>query len=66
MQAQVSEHAAGGPSLVAGAPDAITEHLLTFARIGFTSFSFTLNGPGTRQQAERLAHEVIPAVRKAA
>jgi hypothetical protein len=38
---------------------------LAFAGIGFTSFSFTLNGPGTREQAERLAHEVIQAVRAA-
>jgi hypothetical protein len=30
-----------------------------------TSFSFALTGPGTREQAERLAHEVIPAVRAA-
>jgi alkanesulfonate monooxygenase SsuD/methylene tetrahydromethanopterin reductase-like flavin-dependent oxidoreductase (luciferase family) len=65
MQTQVGEHAAGGPSLVAGPPAAITEQLLAFARIGFTSFSFSLTGPGTRQQAERLAHEVIPAVRAA-
>jgi probable F420-dependent oxidoreductase len=65
MQAQVGEHATGEPSLVAGPPAAITEQLLAFARIGFTSFSFTLTGPGTRQQAERLAHEVITAVRAA-
>jgi alkanesulfonate monooxygenase SsuD/methylene tetrahydromethanopterin reductase-like flavin-dependent oxidoreductase (luciferase family) len=63
MQAQVGEGAIAGPSLVAGPPAAITEQLLTFARIGFTCFSFALTGPGTRQQAERLAHEVIPAVR---
>jgi probable F420-dependent oxidoreductase len=65
MQAQVSEHATGGPSLVAGPPAAITEQLLAFARIGFTSFSFALTGPGPHQQAERLAHEVITAVRAA-
>jgi probable F420-dependent oxidoreductase len=63
MQAQVGENATAEPSLVAGAPAAITEQLLTFMQTGFTSFSFTLTGPGTRQQAERLAHEVIPAVR---
>jgi probable F420-dependent oxidoreductase len=65
MQAQVGEHATGGPSLVAGPPAAITEQLLAFARIGFTSFSFTLTGPGPRQQAELLAHEVMTAVRAA-
>ncbi len=65
MQAQVGERTARGPSLVAGAPDAITGQLLAFARIGFTSFSFTLTGDGTREQAGRLAYEVIPAVRAA-
>jgi alkanesulfonate monooxygenase SsuD/methylene tetrahydromethanopterin reductase-like flavin-dependent oxidoreductase (luciferase family) len=65
MQAQIGERATGGPSLVAGPPAAITEQLLAFAGIGFTCFSFTLTGPGTRQQAERLAHEVIPAIRAA-
>ena len=65
MQAQVGERATGGPSLVAGPPAAIAEQVLAFAATGFTSFSFTLTGPGTREQAERLAHEVIPAIRAA-
>lgn len=65
MQARVDEHAAPEPSLVAGPPAAVTEQLLAFARIGFTSFSFTLTGSGTREQAERLAQEVVPAVRAA-
>jgi hypothetical protein len=65
MQAHVGERVTGGPSLVAGSPAAVTEQLLTFTGIGFTSFSFTLTGPGIREQAQRLAHEVIPAVREA-
>jgi alkanesulfonate monooxygenase SsuD/methylene tetrahydromethanopterin reductase-like flavin-dependent oxidoreductase (luciferase family) len=65
MQTQVGERAAGTPFLVAGPPAAITEQLLGFAEMGFTSFSFTPTGPGPHQQAERLAHEVIPAVRAA-
>lgn len=65
MQAHVGDRVTGEPSLVAGPPAAVTGQLLTFAGIGFTSFSFTLTGPGTREQAERLAHEVIPAVRAA-
>ena len=62
-QAHLGERVTGGPSLVAGPPAAVTEKLLAFAGIGFTSFSFTLTDAGTREQAERLAHEVIPAVR---
>lgn len=65
MQTHVGECVTGDPSLVAGPPAAVTEHLLAFTGIGFTSFSFTLTGPGTPEQAERLAHEVIPAVRAA-
>jgi alkanesulfonate monooxygenase SsuD/methylene tetrahydromethanopterin reductase-like flavin-dependent oxidoreductase (luciferase family) len=63
LQAQVDERARGEPSVVAGSVAAVTEQLLGFARIGFTAFNFTLTGPGTRTQAERLATEVIPAVR---
>ena len=66
LQAQIGERATGGPSLVTGPPAAITEQLLAFAAIGFTSFSFTLTGPDIRQQAERLARDVVPAVRLAA
>jgi len=33
--------------------------------IGFTAFSVNLAGPGRREQAEKLAQEVIPAVRAA-
>ncbi len=63
MQAQVDEHAQQGPSLVAGSPAAVTGQLLSFVKLGFTAFNFSLTGPSTRDQAERLAHEVIPAVR---
>ncbi len=50
---------------VTGSPAAVTETLLGLARAGFTAFSFTIPGPGAGEQAERLAREVIPAVRAA-
>jgi alkanesulfonate monooxygenase SsuD/methylene tetrahydromethanopterin reductase-like flavin-dependent oxidoreductase (luciferase family) len=65
MQAQIGEHARRETSLVAGPPTAVTDRLLAFTTIGFTSFSISLTGPDTPQQAERFAHEVIPAVRAA-
>jgi hypothetical protein len=65
MQAQIGERATGTPSLVAGPSAAVTEQLLAFAGIGFTAFSFSLTGTGTREQAERLATEVVPALRAA-
>jgi alkanesulfonate monooxygenase SsuD/methylene tetrahydromethanopterin reductase-like flavin-dependent oxidoreductase (luciferase family) len=63
LQVQIGEHATAEPSVVAGPPTAIAEHILAFTTIGFTAFSISLAGPGTPQQAEQLAHEVIPAVR---
>jgi alkanesulfonate monooxygenase SsuD/methylene tetrahydromethanopterin reductase-like flavin-dependent oxidoreductase (luciferase family) len=66
MQAQVGDRAEPGPSLVAGSPGAVAEQLLGFVKIGFTAFNFTLVGSGVGEQAERLACEVIPAVRDAA
>jgi alkanesulfonate monooxygenase SsuD/methylene tetrahydromethanopterin reductase-like flavin-dependent oxidoreductase (luciferase family) len=63
MQAQIGEREQRETSLVGGPPNAIVEKLLAFRAIGFTSFNFTLTGSDTRQQAERFAHEVIPAVR---
>ncbi len=66
MQIQVDEHAATGPSVVAGPAGAVAEELLGFVKLGFTAFSFTPAGPGADEQAERLAREVIPPVRAAA
>ncbi len=65
MEARVDDRARARPSLVAGSPAAVTETLLGLARAGFTAFSFTIPGPGAGEQAERLAREVIPAVRAA-
>jgi hypothetical protein len=52
--------------MVAGPPAAVAEQLPGFTATGFSTFSFTLAGPGLREQAARLAEEVIPAVRAAA
>jgi probable F420-dependent oxidoreductase len=63
---RVDERAGAGPPAVSGPPDAVVERLLGFAGIGFTALNFILAGPGRDEQAERLAHEVLPAVRAAA
>jgi alkanesulfonate monooxygenase SsuD/methylene tetrahydromethanopterin reductase-like flavin-dependent oxidoreductase (luciferase family) len=65
LQVQVGEDTAADTSVVAGSPAAVTEQLLAFTAIGFTAFSVNLAGPGRREQAEKLAQEVIPAVRAA-
>jgi alkanesulfonate monooxygenase SsuD/methylene tetrahydromethanopterin reductase-like flavin-dependent oxidoreductase (luciferase family) len=63
VQARVDERAQPGPSLVAGSPARVTGQVLSFVKLGFTAFNFTLTGPGVGEQVERLAREVIPAVR---
>jgi hypothetical protein len=43
----------------------VAEELTGVVKMGFTAPSFTPDGPGAAEQAERLAREVIPAVRAA-
>jgi alkanesulfonate monooxygenase SsuD/methylene tetrahydromethanopterin reductase-like flavin-dependent oxidoreductase (luciferase family) len=63
---RVDERAATRPSSVAGSPDAVAGRLLGFLELGFTALSLIPVGPGEREQAERLAREVVPALRVAA
>jgi probable F420-dependent oxidoreductase len=62
---RIDEHADPEPSVVTGAPDAVTERLRSFAELGFTAMNFIPVGPGEDEQIERLAREVLPAVRAA-
>jgi alkanesulfonate monooxygenase SsuD/methylene tetrahydromethanopterin reductase-like flavin-dependent oxidoreductase (luciferase family) len=49
--------------VVSGSADAVIEQLGGFVRQGFTGMNFLPVGPGEDEQRERLAREVIPAVR---
>ena len=60
---RVDERAQGRPSVVAGPPEAVTERLLGFLELGFTALNLMATGPDPHEQAERLAHEVVPALR---
>ena len=44
-------------------PAAVIERLRGFLALGFTALNFMPDGPGTDEQAERLAKEAIPALR---
>jgi alkanesulfonate monooxygenase SsuD/methylene tetrahydromethanopterin reductase-like flavin-dependent oxidoreductase (luciferase family) len=66
MEIRVDGQAAPEPGVVTGSPDAVTERLIGFTELGFTSMNFQPIGPGRDEQIERLATEVIPAVRDAA
>ena len=52
-----------GDDLVSGPPAAIAERLIGFIGLGFTGFNFLVGGPDRDDQVQRLAEEVIPAVR---
>jgi probable F420-dependent oxidoreductase len=63
---RVDERAEARPSTVVGSPDAVAERLLGFLELGFTALSLIPLGPGDREQVERLAREVVPALRAGA
>ena len=66
IEVRVDEGRQDQPVEVTGPPDAVVERLLAFLELGFTAFNLIPAGPGTAEQAERLAREVIPAVRTGA
>jgi alkanesulfonate monooxygenase SsuD/methylene tetrahydromethanopterin reductase-like flavin-dependent oxidoreductase (luciferase family) len=63
---RVDERADEPPSVVAGAADFVADRLRGFLELGFTAMNLCPVGPGQDEQAERLAGEVVPAVRAAA
>jgi alkanesulfonate monooxygenase SsuD/methylene tetrahydromethanopterin reductase-like flavin-dependent oxidoreductase (luciferase family) len=65
VEARVQERAGTEPTVVSGPPEAVAEQLAGFAGLGFSGFNFMLMGPDADEQAERLAADVIPAVREA-
>jgi alkanesulfonate monooxygenase SsuD/methylene tetrahydromethanopterin reductase-like flavin-dependent oxidoreductase (luciferase family) len=60
---RIDERAGEESSMVAGGPDAVAGRLLDFVRMGFPTLNLIADGP---DQVERLAREVIPAVRAGA
>jgi probable F420-dependent oxidoreductase len=61
---RVDERTEPDPTVVSGSPDAVAEQLRSFEELGFTAFNFMPTGPGQDEQVERLARQVIPAVRE--
>jgi probable F420-dependent oxidoreductase len=62
---RIDEHAKPDPNTVSGSPSAVIDQLLDLAKIGFVGFNFMPAEPDVGQQTERLAHEILPALRKA-
>jgi probable F420-dependent oxidoreductase len=65
LEVRVDEHAGARPSVVSGPPDAVTERLLGLLELGFTALNLIPAGPGKDDQTERLARDVLPALRAA-
>jgi alkanesulfonate monooxygenase SsuD/methylene tetrahydromethanopterin reductase-like flavin-dependent oxidoreductase (luciferase family) len=63
LSVRIDERADLEPSVVAGAPAAVTERLQAFVELGFTAMNFIPVGPGQEEQIERLAREVLPTLR---
>jgi alkanesulfonate monooxygenase SsuD/methylene tetrahydromethanopterin reductase-like flavin-dependent oxidoreductase (luciferase family) len=66
MEIRVDESDDLRPSIVSGHADTVVERLLGFVGMGFTAMNFIPAGPDKDEQQQRLAEEVLPAVRSAA
>jgi alkanesulfonate monooxygenase SsuD/methylene tetrahydromethanopterin reductase-like flavin-dependent oxidoreductase (luciferase family) len=65
LEIRVDDRPDTAPSVVAGPAEVVAERLVGLVKLGFTAMNFMPVGPGTDEQAERLAREVVPAVRAA-
>jgi alkanesulfonate monooxygenase SsuD/methylene tetrahydromethanopterin reductase-like flavin-dependent oxidoreductase (luciferase family) len=63
VEVRVEDRPSGTHAEVRGSPDELAERLAGFAALGFTGVNLFPVGEGLGEQAERLAGEVIPAVR---
>jgi alkanesulfonate monooxygenase SsuD/methylene tetrahydromethanopterin reductase-like flavin-dependent oxidoreductase (luciferase family) len=66
VEARIDEQAESDESVVSGSAEAVAVRLADFVELGFSAFNFVLAGPDAEEQAERLATEVVPAVRAGA
>ena len=63
IEIRVDEQAESGGAIVAGSPQAIVARLADFVGLGFSAFNFVLDSADAGEQAQRLATEVVPALR---
>jgi alkanesulfonate monooxygenase SsuD/methylene tetrahydromethanopterin reductase-like flavin-dependent oxidoreductase (luciferase family) len=63
LEIRVDETGTQAPGVVSGSPEALVERLIDFRRMGFSAFNVIAGGPDRAEQIERLAGEVLPAVR---
>jgi alkanesulfonate monooxygenase SsuD/methylene tetrahydromethanopterin reductase-like flavin-dependent oxidoreductase (luciferase family) len=63
LEIRVDESGSQPTGGLSGSPDALVERLIEFRRLGFDGFNVVAGGPDRAEQTERLAREVMPAVR---
>ena len=64
LEVRVDEDAAERADVIAGPPELILARLREFAGLGFSAFNFMVDAADADVQAERLATEVVPALRE--
>ena len=60
---RIDEKARPQRGVVTGSSEQIAEQLIDFTNLGFSAMNFSPSGDGPEEQIERLAREVLPAVR---
>ncbi len=63
LDIRIDDNPVDEPGVVSGPADQVVDRLLGFRALGFTAMNFCPSGPDPAEQAERLAREVVPAVR---
>jgi alkanesulfonate monooxygenase SsuD/methylene tetrahydromethanopterin reductase-like flavin-dependent oxidoreductase (luciferase family) len=63
LEIRVDESGGQPSGGLSGTPDVIVDRLIDFRRMGFSAFNVVAGGPDRAEQIERLASEVLPAVR---
>jgi alkanesulfonate monooxygenase SsuD/methylene tetrahydromethanopterin reductase-like flavin-dependent oxidoreductase (luciferase family) len=63
---RIDPDASPGPELVAGTPDRVLDQLRRFIDLGFTGINIMTTDPNRTDQLQRIAGDVLPALRDAA
>jgi alkanesulfonate monooxygenase SsuD/methylene tetrahydromethanopterin reductase-like flavin-dependent oxidoreductase (luciferase family) len=63
MEIRVDESGVQPSGGLSGTPDVLVDRLIDLRRMGFSAFNVVAGGPDRAEQIERLASEVLPAVR---
>ena len=62
---RIDNEARQQPGVLIGSSGQIAQQLISFANLGFSAMNFSPSGDAPEEQVERLAREVLPAVRAA-